>query len=282
MNVSRYDGCGNTFSIVKHEAIPACDLKALAIQICSHDNFDTDGLMIVKADPLEMIFYNRDGSWAPMCGNGIRCFAKYVIDQGLVAHDIATFDVMTGAGLLQVEIVDHDPFLCQVNMGQPIFTPAAVKLGDAGPLDRILQLNGQEVTIHSLFMGTIHTVVFIDEQRLAKGDDLKPINDIQQTDLGQQICNHPLFTEKTNVNFVQVKSNTELIVRTYERGVGWTKACGTGCCAAAVVAKKLGHVTEDVVAVYLEEGKLIISNHHDIYMAGPARYNDSCEFSKQR
>ena len=108
-------------------------------------------------------------------------------------------------------------------------------------------------------MGTIHTVVFVE-------DALAELT----RDVGEQICHHPLFKEKTNVNFVQVLNNEELIVRTYERGVGWTLACGTGCCAAYVVAKDHGYLSEPKATVHLELGDLIISGEKQIKMKGPA------------
>lgn len=260
MKMKKYDGCGNTFAIVLYKE--GLHLPKLAIEICHHPEMDTDGLILIKQHPLEMIFYNRDGSLAPMCGNGIRCFAKYVIDEGLVATDQQVFDVITGAGLLSVEMIDVEPFLCQISMGKPIFTPESVGLSDDGPMDRTLQIASDTIDIYSLFMGTIHTVVFVDDAHSMIGNPL-----------AKDICEHSLFTKKTNVNFVQVKSDSEIIVRTYERGVGWTLACGTGCCASYVVARKLGYIKQDEVSVLLEQGTLIISGEDDIYMTGPAAYH---------
>jgi len=265
MEFKKYDGCGNTFAI-------ACDkeglnLPTLAIQVCHHKEMNTDGLIIVKQNPLEMVFYNRDGSLAPMCGNGIRCFAKYVLDEGIVATEQQRFNVATGAGLLTVEVIDLEPFLCQIVMGQPLFTPESVCLKDDGPLNRKLQIGSKIVDIYSLFMGTIHVVIFVD-------DAVKMIGN----PLAKAICEHPLFTKKTNVNFVQVKSDSELIVRTFERGVGWTLACGTGCCASYVIAKQFKSIKANEVTVLLEQGTLTISGTDEIYMTGPAVYHHTLKF----
>jgi len=267
MKFKKYDGCGNTFAITLYEE--GINLSALAVQICHHKEMNTDGFIVVKQNPLEMVFYNRDGSLAPMCGNGIRCFAKYVVDEQIISPDIKVFDVVTGAGVLSVEIMKDEPFLCQIAMGKPIFTPESVGLADDGALNRIFQIESFEVKIHALFMGTIHVVVFVDDASSMIGNLL-----------AKTICEHPLFTEKTNVNFAQVQSNSKLIVRTYERGVGWTLACGTGCCASYVMARQLGYITQDEVTVLLEQGMLIISGTDEIYMTGSAIYHDTIELEE--
>jgi len=274
MKVKHYDGLGNTFCIVDYDEVQDLAFTQLAKQLCNGEQFATDGLIIVKTNPLEMIFYNRDGSYSSMCGNGIRCFAKYVLDAGILDADVKTFTVITGAGSLLVEIVAADPFLCKINMGRPSFTPAAVKLADQGPLNRQLEIQGQTVNTYSVLMGTVHTVVFVDNLECAKNHNL-----------GEQIHKHPLFTEKTNVNFVKILANDKIAVRTFEKGVGFTKACGTGCCASFVIAKKLGFLTAETVTVCLEAGNLTISAtgnccESDIYMLGPARYNYGGEVTK--
>ncbi|MCL1990408.1 MAG: diaminopimelate epimerase [Defluviitaleaceae bacterium] len=268
MKVKKYDGCGNTFAII--DAATHMDLAALAPRLCEDPRLKTDGLIAVGRDPLEMRFYNRDGSFAPMCGNGIRCFAKYVRDEGHVSVETRTFDVLTGAGVLSVDIIQDDPFLCRIAMGQPIFTSEAVGLADEGPLSRTLHIDDQTVDIHALFMGTIHVVVFVKDAPAMVGSPL-----------GKAICEHPLFEAKTNVNFVQVVGSSELIVRTYERGVGWTLACGTGCCASYVVAKQLGYVTADQVDVLLEQGKLMIAGVNEIEMTGPAVVHHTIEIDQK-
>ena len=260
MRVKKYDGCGNSFVIIPYT--PNLSLSQMAITLCGHDKFQTDGLICVKQQPLEMIFYNRDGSQAPMCGNGLRCFAKYVLDEGLVPVDISAFEVQTLAGVMKVEILQLEPFLCRVNIGRPLFDSKAIRIADKEScIQRTLVIDKERIEINSLFMGTIHTVVFVGD---AKG--------MLTSQLGQKICDHPLFLEKTNVNFVEVVSHSQLVVRTYERGVGWTKACATGCCASYVMAKKLGYVAGSV-EVSLEKGRLFVEGESDIFMSGPATYH---------
>lgn len=257
MNVKKYDGCGNSFVIIPYKE--HLSLPQLATALCEHVDFQTDGLICVKQNPLEMIFYNRDGSSAPMCGNGLRCFAKYVIDEGIVPVDTKEFEVHTLAGIMKVQVLRIEPFLCRINIGRPNFAPEAIGIADNQPcLQRKLQVGKQMIEINSLFMGTIHTVVFVEDAKA-----------MTQLPLGHEICEHPLFLEKTNVNFVSVVSNSQLIIRTYERGVGWTDACATGCGASYVIARKLGYVTK-FVEVSLEKGKLFVEGESDIYITGPA------------
>lgn len=256
MKVRKYNGCGNDFVVIDDE--PGMDYAALAQKLCQDPRFDTDGLIGVKQEPLEMIFYNRDGSRAPMCGNGIRCFAKYVYEAGIVTEKV--FPVETLAGTLTVTITQEMPFDCRVQMGQAYYDNHLISANDEESFQqRTIELSTGPVEITSLFIGTIHTVVFVEDALAEIG-----------LTRGSEICHHPLFKEQTNVNFVQVINQQELLVRTFERGVGWTLACGTGCCAAYVVARDLGKVTSKTVLVHLEQGQLEISGETEIVMAGPA------------
>lgn len=256
MMIYKYNGCGNDFILLDYDGVT--DYSQLAIQLCGKENFDTDGLIAVKTEPLEMIYYNKDGSRAPMCGNGIRCFSRYVRDQGII--QASQFDVHTLAGIIKVEILNQDPFYCEATIGSPDYSTDKLAVEQEEPIiDQELMIHQKGIKITSLFMGTIHTIVFVE-------DALAELT----RDVGEQICDHPLFKEKTNVNFVQILNNEELIVRTYERGVGWTLACGTGCCAAYVVAKDHGYVSEPKATVHLELGDLIISGEKQIKMKGPA------------
>lgn len=255
MSTYKYNGCGNTFVIRDFE--DGMNYAEEAAVLCSSEQFDTDGLIVVKKAPLEMLLFNRDGSQAPMCGNGIRCFAKYVLDKGLTAEN--QFAVQTLAGEMTVDILQYEPFYCEVNIGRPDYSNEAFgATDDASYVNRTISIDGKEVTFTSLFMGTVHTVVVVEDATA-----------MLKSDLGEKLCHHPLFAQQTNVNFVQVLTQEELIVRTFERGVGWTLACGTGCSASFVVARDAGLV-RDRVTVHLEKGALTISGTEDVYMNGPA------------
>ena len=237
MILHKYNGCGNDFILLDYAE--DTDYSQLAASLCTKEKYDTDGLIAVKIDPLEMIYYNKDGSRAPMCGNGIRCFARYVNDQNMMNEQ--EFNVETLAGTRKITVLDPSPFYCSVDMGVPDDSPEKIKANQTHPIkNQEIEINGEKVTITSLFLGTIHTVVFVENAR----------EEVWRK-RGELICHHPLFKEKTNVNFVEVVNEQELIVRTYERGVGWTLACGTGYCASYVVAKETGKISADQVVVHL-------------------------------
>ena len=254
ISFSKYHGCGNSFIIVDYEEVKNEVLSNLAYYVCNRDvGIGADGCIIVKKNPLEMLFYNQDGTMASMCGNGIRCFSKYVIDKQFV--DSKVFDVITGAGVLSINC-END--LYEVNMGEPFFDKTLLHIDDAIDIEEF-KLYGFDIC--SVFMGTIHSVLFVDS-----------FNDIDIEKVGRMICNDKMFKEKTNVNFVEVSNRTNLNVITYERGVGVSKACGSGCCASFVYANKKGLV-DDKVNVHLELGKLQIHWQDGcIVMKGPATF----------
>lgn len=264
---SKYHGCGNNFVIIKERElsrhIRPSDYPELAVRMCDiSTGAGADGMIVVRQDPaLEMVFFNCDGSRAPMCGNGIRCFAHFCKREGIATED--SYSVKTLAGDMVVEVTCREPFRVKINMGKPLFSSDDIKVDFKGEnyLLRNLTLDdGTDIEINSLFMGTIHTVVFMDNLESA---------DIPK--LGEEICNHPVFKEKTNVNFVKVVDHETLEVKTYERGVGMTLACGTGACASVLVANMQGRCGKQA-DVLLKLGKLGISIAEDgnVYMEGPS------------
>lgn len=256
--VTKYHGCGNDFLIVHAHDADGLDLAPLIVSACDRrTGIGADGLIVVEPEPLKMRYYNADASPAPMCGNGIRCFARFCLDEGLASEDC--FSVRTGAGLKTVRIISRDPFLAQIAMGKPDYDPAAIHT--EGPVwDDPLEVMGRSVRLYSFFMSTVHTVWFVDD---AMDDELLPI--------AEAIHRHPMFGEKTNVNMVQVTGRDTLRMRTWERGAGLTLACGTGACAAALTAWKLGLCGAETT-VLLPKGELHISIDADeqVRMTGPA------------
>lgn len=268
---SKYHGCGNDFVILTEEDAGGRPYAKLAKQLCHRQlGVGADGLIIVRQNPLEMIFYNSDGSRAPMCGNGLRCFAKYCCDEGICADD--AYPVKTQAGTMGVRIAGRDPFLVEINMGKPDFDPGrcGIKTDQARFLKQELQLSNGPVEVSSCFMGTVHTVVWLEalngqnpERSAGEKSDLEK--------LGEEISNHPLFTEKTNVNFVQALSPKTLKLITYERGAGMTFACGTGACASVVIGALEGRCEREA-DVLLPYGQLFILQKPDdeVMLTGPA------------
>lgn len=274
ISISKYHGCGNNFVIVRESDLPkAITMKDEAARIemysqlavnlcCVNTGVGADGFIVVREEPqLEMVFFNQDGSRAPMCGNGIRCFAQYCMDKGI--RDEAVYPVATLAGEMTVNVTQDEPFRVRINMGKPVMDPAAigVETDEENFLGKEIALkDGSTVKVDSFFMGTVHTIVFVDDIDI---DVLEP--------LGEEICNHPVYTEKTNVNFVKVIDQQNLEVLTYERGVGITFACGTGACASVVAASMAG-MTGNSADVQLKLGTLGIAIEDDgnVYMEGPS------------
>lgn len=256
--VTKYHGCGNDFLMVHAHDVEGLDLAPLIVRACDRrTGIGADGLIVVEPEPLEMKYFNADASPAPMCGNGIRCFARFCLDEGLVSGDC--FPVRTGAGIKTVQIVSQEPFQARIGMGKPDYAPAAIHTG--GPVwDYKLEIMGRAIRLYSFFMSTVHTAWFVDN---AMDDRLLPV--------AEAIHQHPLFPEKTNVNLVQVMDENTLLMRTWERGAGLTLACGTGACAAALTAWKLGLCGAET-DVLLPKGKLHISIGPDeeVHMSGPA------------
>lgn len=258
--IAKYHGCGNDFLLVHAADVADLDLKPLIVSACDrHTGIGADGLIVAHPDPLEMQFYNADGSAAPMCGNGIRCFAKFCLDEGLADGDL--FPVQTAAGEKDVRVIRRDPFLAQVRMGTPDYSPAAIRALSPRPMwEYELLAGGRTVTLYSFFLSTVHTVWFVDD---ALDDALLPT--------AEEIHRNPVFQEKTNVDLVQVIDWHTIRMRTWERGAGLTLACGTGACAGALTALKKGFCGPEV-DVLLPKGQLhiSISPEEAVQMTGPA------------
>lgn len=258
----KYHGCGNNFIICDYEEVKQYDFSLLALKVCDiFCGIGADGLIIVKKDPLEMIFYNQDGSRAPMCGNGIRCFGAYVKDQNICKENV--FDVNTLAGIMKVHMKSENPYRIEIDMGKADYDISKLKLNSSYQKSLLqnykYMYEEKEYLLSSVFMGTIHTVVFVDD-----------VSKVDVEKIGKVICEDSLFSEKTNVNFVEIINKKNIKVITYERGVGITKACGTGCCASVEYAIKYGYCDNEV-EVNLPLGKLKIHKEKEhLFMDGPA------------
>lgn len=264
MKFEKYHGLGNDFIIFKEEELlDVLELNELAKRVC-HRKFGigADGMIVVASSekaPVFMKFYNADGSIAPMCGNGIRCFTHFIVNNKIITDK--TFKVDTLAGLLEVSWEQKKDFMVRVYMGEPDFIPKNVPVltNKEKYINETINTTLGNYEISSLFMGTTHTVTFV-----------KDIQEAPVEIVGKEIENHPLFPVKTNVNFVEVVNSKEIKVNTWERGAGFTYACGTGCCASVVMAKKF-ELVEDVVTVYVPGGKMKIElDENSVFMIGPS------------
>jgi diaminopimelate epimerase len=231
-----------------------------------HFGVGSDGLILIcKSETADarMRMFNADGSEGEMCGNGIRCVAKYLYDHGLVRKRVLS--VETARGILSLEVEAHQGCVSQVrvDMAEPILHAASIPTTLAGepPLDTALDVGGIGLRVTCVSMGNPHCVVFVDELT----DDLV-------LGLGRQIEKHPAFPRRTNAEFVKVNSPDQVLVRVWERGSGETLACGTGACAV-VVAGVLTGKTDRSIRAKLLGGDLQLEwskkdNH--VYMTGPA------------
>lgn len=259
--VIKYHGCGNDFVLIHEADVQTLDPAALAVKICNRNTgMGADGMILAKQNPTTMLFYNADGSMAPMCGNGIRCFARFCKEEGIAYGD--QFAVLTGDGIKKVKIIEEEPFQCRIFMGEPKDDPKALGMtGNEILWDHQLSVMGKEVTLCSLFLATVHTVWFVED---AFDDALLPI--------AREIHQHPFFPQKTNVNMVQVIDRNTIRMRTWERGVGLTLACGTGACASVLTAYRKGLCGQNVT-VQLACGTLDVEicDDESVYMTGPAQ-----------
>ncbi len=226
MILEKYQGCGNDFLIVDGSRTPVIDLQQV-VKLCDrHRGFGADGLIIARRDPLSMELWNQDGTRAGMCGNGLRCFVHHAYRKGWIRAD-RPYRIGTGDGLRSAWITSTEPFICRVEAGIPDFD--AKRMTNQALLPGLLHapfLSQQQSC--SFWLGVPHTVLFTADPEAVSEDQARAIS------------MHPFFKEGTNVDFARLKENSGLQVRTWERGVGWTLACGTGACASAVAAAIFG------------------------------------------
>lgn len=264
MQFTKVHGLGNDFIILDGRT-NLLDYRALAPKLCHRQTgIGADGLLIIentdRADT-RMRIVNEDGSEAEMCGNGIRCFAKFVYEQGIVNK--TEFSVETLAGIMRPKLVMQGGAVIAVtvDMGEPFLECAEIPVvGEGKCIDRELTVQGRILRYTTVLVGVPHTVIYVDDP-----------TDKKWMGLGWDIEHASVFPKRTNVNFAHVVDDHTLVMRTFERGCGPTLACGTGACSAAVASFLNGH-TGRSVDVNIELGTLHIDWAEDnhVYMTGPA------------
>jgi diaminopimelate epimerase len=268
MRFTKMQGAGNDYIYVNcfQETVPP-QLAALARQMSDrHFGIGADGLILIEPSDVadaRMRMFNADGSEAEMCGNGIRCLAKYVYDYGICRRD--NLKIETGAGTLSLDLqTDGDRVVrVRVDMGQPIVDAARIPTTLAGPtvVDREIDVGDRNLSVTCVSMGNPHCVIFVDE-----------INDDLVLGWGPRIETDARFPSRVNVEFVQVASATEVRQRTWERGSGETLACGTGASAVCVAGVLTGR-TQRKILNHLLGGDLELEwreSDNRVYMTGPA------------
>jgi len=241
--------------------------KDIALKLCDRRfGVGADGLLIVKDSEtcdIEMVYYNSDGSRGEMCGNGIRCFSKFVYENNIVNETTFTVDTLDGVKIIELGLVDKIVNNVKVDMGKYSLAPNKIPVSEEfnnekNFINKEIQLSNETIIVSSLLMGVPHTVIFTDdasEQIASK--------------YGKEIENHKVFPRKTNVNFVKIINKNNIEVYTWERGCGFTLGCGTGMTASVIVANLLGNVN-NVVNVKCPGGEVKIDISDKIYMIGSA------------
>lgn len=269
INFTKMHGLGNDFVVI--DALSQCvaltpdQLRFIADR---HMGIGCDQILLVEAPTVPGIdfryrIYNADGGEVEQCGNGVRCFARFVLDHHLTTrHEI---NIETKAGIIGARVEANG--LITVNMGVPQFTPAHIPfITDTQAPAYSLEVAGQRITIGAVSMGNPHAVMQVDN-----------VDTASVATLGPQIEHHASFPRRVNVGFMQIIDRGHIRLRVYERGVGETRACGTGACAAAVVGHQQG-LLDETVSVDLPGGALLIrwagagnsQSERPVWMTGPA------------
>ena len=273
MKFVKMHGCGNDYVYVNGFTEKIDDPSEVAKIVSDrHFGIGSDGLIMINPSEVadfEMAMYNADGSRGEMCGNGIRCVAKYVYDFGLTDQTSISVETLAGIKYLDLTVENKKVEKVRVNMGAPILTPAEIPVDPElflqakdAVISQPLTVDGKEYRVTCVPMGNPHDVIFMDED----------VRTLDLAQIGPGFENHKAFPKRTNTEFVNVIDETHLRMRVWERGSGETLACGTGTCAT-VVAAVLNGLTKDAVDVELLGGSLHIEWDREanlVYMTGPA------------
>lgn len=269
MKFTKMQGIGNDYVYVNCFEETVKDPAAVARYVSDrHFGIGSDGLILIKPSDIadcEMDMYNLDGSQGAMCGNGIRCVAKYVYDYGIVKKENISVSTKSGIKYLDLTVRDGKVALVRVNMGSPVLTASQIPVVSSTEemINAPLKVNGETYYITAVSMGNPHAIVYMTD-----------VNHLDIGEIGPYFENHMAFPDRVNTEFVEVLDDHTLKMRVWERGSGETLACGTGACAVAVASILNGHVDgEKPVTVKLLGGDLEIfwdRQENLVYMTGPA------------
>ncbi len=267
---TKMHGCGNDYIYVNCFTEKIEEPSVIAKKVSDrHFGIGSDGLILIcpsETADFKMRMFNADGSEGKMCGNGIRCVAKYVYDNGMTDKEVITVETLSGIKTLQLAVSQGRVQAVTVDMGSPVLTPSQIPVKCEG--DRIINqpvsVGGKEYYITCVSMGNPHAVVFTEEEVTALN--------LEKT--GPLFENHEIFPDRVNTEFIHVIDEKTIDMRVWERGSGETLACGTGACAS-VVACVLNHKTEDEVLVHLLGGDLEVRYDREkntVLLTGPAEF----------
>jgi diaminopimelate epimerase len=260
LHFTKMHGAGNDFVFLDCLKDNIDDLASIAKKLCDRRfGIGADQLLTVHPSQVadfKMEIYNADGSQVEMCGNGIRCFAKYVYDHGITQKK--ELEVETLAGIIRPKIVGD---LVEVDMGEPILDGRKIPVDADGEIrNRSLTVNGKTYEVTCVSMGNPHCVIYLDD-----------IDSLDLEKLGPHFEHHKFFPKRVNTEFVEIISSSEVRQRTWERGAGETWACGTGASAVGVAGALTGR-TARKVTIHLKGGDLVIEwrDNNRVYMTGGA------------
>ena len=269
MKFTKMQGIGNDYVYVNCFEETVKDPAAVARYVSDrHFGIGSDGLILIKPSDIadcEMDMYNLDGSQGAMCGNGIRCVAKYVYDYGIVKKENISVSTKSGIKYLDLTVRNGKVALVRVNMGSPVLTASQIPVVSSTEemINAPLKVNGETYYITAVSMGNPHAIVYMTD-----------VDHLDIGEIGPYFENHMAFPDRVNTEFVEVLDDHTLKMRVWERGSGETLACGTGACAVAVASILNGHVDgEKPVTVKLLGGDLEIfwdRQENLVYMTGPA------------
>ena len=266
MKFTKMQGIGNDYVYVNCFEEDIKNPSELSIAISDrHFGVGSDGLIMIMPSPVadaRMRIFNADGSEAQMCGNGIRCVAKYLYEYGIKKSDQMTIETAAGLKTIELTVVNEDVTQIKVEMGTPeLLRNEIPMLGENKQVvNEPLQVNDSVLYVTCVSMGNPHCITFVDD-----------VDSIVLDVTGKAIENHELFPERINAHFVQQISANKVKMRTWERGSGETLACGTGAVATGV-ACVLNNLTERVINAQLPGGELVVewTDDNKTYMTGPA------------
>ena len=251
MKFTKMQGAGNDFLLIDGFKYNYEEIVPKIKNLCDR-RFGVGGDGVMMALPSEtcdvkMYYYNSDGSQGEMCGNGIRCFVKFVYEKGIVKKNFMKIETLAGIQTASLEINAKDEVeKIEIEIGNIKYNPAEIPVLTEGEnaFNKTLEIDGEEIVFSTIFLGVPHTVVFIEKE-----------NQYNINEIGSKMEVHPVFPRKTNVNFVLPVSNDEIKIFTWERGAGRTLACGTGSSSAALLCHKLKGM-KDRIKVITEGGEL--------------------------
>ncbi|MCF2624864.1 diaminopimelate epimerase [Fusobacterium perfoetens] len=251
MEFTKMQGAGNDFLLIDGFKYNLDEIVPKIKSLCDRRfGVGGDGIMVALPSTecdVKMYYYNSDGSQGEMCGNGIRCFAKFVYEKNIVKKDILKIETLAGVQTAVLNINDKGIVeKIEIEIGNIKYSPKDIVVNVEGEnaFNKKLTIDGKEITFSSIFLGVPHTVIFIEHE-----------GQYDVNDIGSKIEVNPIFPKKTNVNFVLPLSNNEIKIFTWERGAGRTLACGTGSSSAALLCHKLKGM-DNTIKVYTEGGEL--------------------------